>query len=728
MIPFVLGSENVTLYPKVEEGHYIIFNRDSSATYYEPQFVAPGEVTQDPGTPTRKGYSFQGWTTTEGSTTPDFTFGNELEESITLYAVWKPEKTSYVVRIRRQSNSNSKNTPEDEKTYTNYGMYETVTDVDTESVVNSADIATDLTYPGYVRNTSRDAEYTIAGDGTTIVDIYFDRELVTYVYFTRATDNEGEQYGESRWYDSASQLFALSLGEDGQWYHNGTVYNGTRYVKNTEITGLYGTSFEVNDVSAPALKETTTGQYGWYNRNTHYSLTSFIHAELFENGNTLYLKELLNTSALRDITYHYEQWDGSETTKEEAGPYSFVSGHHTQNATRWLVAYQYEGQNRVELGWTPEVTVDAPLSSSVRTHVYYELLSYNLTFYNYNQVLDNKTTSIKATTPILTTVKDVTPPRPDGIPDSFTFQGWYTNQNFTTEVSESTTMPARDVTVYAKWSEPSFTIKVHKDLNPNGEYEEITVIYLDLIDQTTLRDIVESDKWATRANDGTFTIFNLATQIEKDYELYPVTVDPEYSYTLTYDMDGGTGSVVDGNSYMAYTFAEVQSANGSKKDGTPFLKWEKDGISYYPGSYIQITEDTTLKAIYGLNPNPTSITYKPNGGQGKDYTISNIVNNDTIAVAYLEQTGITRAGYTFKGWSLDPNDSDNLLQPGEGILVNNDGENVLYAIWEKNPETPTKETTKTDTNNTGVETSMAQYALLAMLAFAGIAVSKKRYQ
>ena len=54
-----LENENIYLYPKVEEGHYMYFSTGEDATYIKPVFVPSNEIASEPSAPTRPGYTFK---------------------------------------------------------------------------------------------------------------------------------------------------------------------------------------------------------------------------------------------------------------------------------------------------------------------------------------------------------------------------------------------------------------------------------------------------------------------------------------------------------------------------------------------------------------------------------------------------------------------------------------------------------------------------------------------
>ena len=113
-----LGTKNIKLYPKIEEGHYLQFASGEGATYIAPQFVAANKGTKKPSDPKRPGYTFVGWSTEKNGTTANFNFGDTISEDTTVYAVWKAKaNTSYTVIYWKQSVEDSKNAKDRQKTY-----------------------------------------------------------------------------------------------------------------------------------------------------------------------------------------------------------------------------------------------------------------------------------------------------------------------------------------------------------------------------------------------------------------------------------------------------------------------------------------------------------------------------------------------------------------------------------------------------------------------------------
>lgn len=97
-----LNGSDVTLKAKVENGHWITYD-SQGGTYVAPAFVKGNGTTTAPAAPTRPGYTFRHWSAAVGGAA--FTFGQPLDQALTLYAVWTPNtRTQYTV-IHWQENA-----------------------------------------------------------------------------------------------------------------------------------------------------------------------------------------------------------------------------------------------------------------------------------------------------------------------------------------------------------------------------------------------------------------------------------------------------------------------------------------------------------------------------------------------------------------------------------------------------------------------------------------------
>ena len=159
-----LSDHNVTLYPKVEKGNYLYFSSGEGASYVKPVFVAAGKETTEPKAPTRPGYTFDHWSASEDGGV--YTFGNSITEDTTLYAVWETNTNTKYTVIYWWENANDDN----------YSYYENSSETGiTGSKIDLKNL--EKKYDGFTLNEDKtktsNQNITIAGDGSTIVNIYY---------------------------------------------------------------------------------------------------------------------------------------------------------------------------------------------------------------------------------------------------------------------------------------------------------------------------------------------------------------------------------------------------------------------------------------------------------------------------------------------------------------------------------------------------------------------------
>lgn len=266
-----------SFYPIFKSGHWITFYAGatgSGADYTAPVFVIAGDTASSaqPSNPEWKGYAFQYWTETNLYTGANdsyvqptaaptrFDFNSELNEAKTLYAYWTPADTTYTVVFWRQNVTDNKNAADtNSQTYAFAGQE--TKEGTTGSSVNAEDYSGYKSEDGtidfstcYDLNSSRsDSTVEIKADGTSVINVYFDRQMITMRFYQNGTDYDGPNNG----YD---------------W--NG--WTGTNYV--TTYTGLYGQTLEQNGYSWPANK------WNYYNNNGGVTGMTFLGQFVLPDG------------------------------------------------------------------------------------------------------------------------------------------------------------------------------------------------------------------------------------------------------------------------------------------------------------------------------------------------------------------------------------------------------------------------------------------------------------
>lgn len=291
-----------------------------------------------------------------------------------------------------------------------------------------------------------------------------------------------------------------------------------------------------------------------------------------------------------------------------------------------------------------------------------------------------------------------TPTAPANMQD-YTFGGWFDNEKCEGSVYVFTgkTMPAHNLTLYAKWVPKTYTVTVYA-------VDQTTVIetFTDVPMGGTIRESQMPEDKVTLGTGDTFLgwmdmqdnmPFHFDTKIHRDYKLYAKTGNAE-QFTVTYALGGGSGNApVDSNRYARGAQAVVLPATGvTPPTGKVFLYWSAAGDStrYYPGGKLTVTGKMTLTAVYGQKTEAVTVTYHSNFATDKTDTTAAMPNNSTITLpGYTDLDLPENPGYTFAGWNTQADGLGKTYQPGGKVLVDTmEPGNHLYAIWAKGTGTP----------------------------------------
>ena len=313
---------------------------------------------------------------------------------------------------------------------------------------------------------------------------------------------------------------------------------------------------------------------------------------------------------------------------------------------------------------------------------YYNRNSYNIVFFNGG--LKDKTVDVKYQQDISN--QDYTPTTPPVGKTDHTFSGWYVDEECTSQfVFAGETMPAYNITLYAGWDGRDYTVTAHGKSDLPVIVEKGDTVSPDLF-ASVIPDVGEGETFMgwTEQQGGT-RLFNFATQITRDIHLYPVIMDGK-TYTLTYDANGGTGTVpTDSNKYAKGTYAQVVSGSGLTREGMIFLGWSTnqtaDSPAYYPGGSVKINGNTTLYAVWGTPTGKAAITYHSNFGndqtrKSEDKPINSLITVEGYGNLYLP----SRTGYEFTGWNTASDGTGTAYAAGATARLTAGG-NDLYAQW-----------------------------------------------
>lgn len=256
---------NASLYPVFVSAAWLTFDANGDgATATETQYVKAGETTTAPADPQRPGYTFAGWyTQPEGGEA--FVFENALTENTTVYAHWTPAAANYTVIIWKQKVTDNKNATDDQKTYD----YEESTAIPSTTGATASVREEDISksYTGFHLG-RYDSETTVAADGSTILNVYYDRNLNTIIFSGWGSDTN-YSYTETTSTNNNTTYYGLV---DGQYVElTRTVVSTESYLSRYEGGPEYTDEIYVRvngdqyvQASQPYDRNTTYYYYYWF--------------------------------------------------------------------------------------------------------------------------------------------------------------------------------------------------------------------------------------------------------------------------------------------------------------------------------------------------------------------------------------------------------------------------------------------------------------------------------
>ena len=639
----------VFLYPDIQKGFWITYD-SNGGSYLAPQFFTANGATA-PTAPTRSGYAFTGWFTDSGLTqSADF---SAIAGPTTVYAGWEVADTKYTV-VYWWENADD----------TEFSYHESES---LNGTTGELTAATAKTYEGF---TARPIEQkTIAGDNSTIVNVYYERNKYEVKFYGYIVDNGFWQIGQEfrektitakhgakicdRWPGGIWIILADDLkdetSENGfKKFANEAEYDAyieehqTEYQANLVVMPLGGANYWYTAMDSPSTAEYYLETFNDREYKLDHTDSGAVDISTISPGDSY------------EITgFTFDHYVPGVWTEEELSTYPFLKDE--QYKDKWNGSKFYYTRNRYDVIYMNNG--DHPVNSVE---------------YKYQADISK--------------AAEYTPDRPEGIPSDYVFKGWYFDQTLTAPCNfAGQTMLAGNITVYAKWGPPICNVKFMAYGKEVAGYDNIpyNTSVSEKIPNVTLH---EGDHFYGWAYDVAGTQpFNVDTRITRDIVLYAQINDGK-SYAVTYDPNGGTGTVADSNRYAQNKLAKVLSSDGlTAPEGKVFLGWntkaDGTGEMKYPGSSVLVTGNITLYAVWGNKTPGTTLVYHANDGSDRKIT-EPYANNATVTLKGKDT--FTRSGYTFSSWNTQADGKGTSFKPDDKVIVDNIESNDLYAIWTKN--------------------------------------------
>ncbi len=633
-VAFAAGTVNV--YPVIKTGYWVIFD-SKGGNYVAPVFAQDGQTVTLPTTATRPGYTFDGWYQNGQRVT-------QVNAAANLEAHWTAAKNTKYTVIHWQENANDEN----------YSFKESEPKTGTTGEETKAAAKR---YEGFTAQAV--TQQIIAGDGSTIVNVYYERNAYTITFYL---DNPyyscgKQEHSHSKW----CKRFGCTEEEH-------THSSACGYVSQITITAKHGAN--ISD-----QWPTVDGSSSW--RTTRNGTTYQSNIDVMPVGGGSYYGP--NKDWGSETAYYYVEVLPGETGTTYHGV--TYKEHHRDVSPGTGYSVSKEDKYAITGFTYKEGTENGGRYNNAK--FYYTRNSYNIVFINNGAT--EKTQPMKYEQSLSGVSYE--PTRPDGVPAGYEFAGWYDNEAGEGKAFEfdGKTMPAQNITLYAKWAAPEVTATVYLTVTVGGESRTLSVPYGSslveapdyeaLMQEITAKNGSAPSAWFSVDGDGAKTLFN------PDTKLYaPVTLVPHFSgtletFTVTY-VEGDQAGPEDNNSYQSGSYATVL---GPKNGNLRFLYWrdETNNKVYKPGESMKMSGNVTLTAVYTEAPATVGLTYH-NGTDSR--TETNIRANTFATVKSAAELGFTAPdGYVFVGWSLTENGAATYF-PKNAVYVPENGAH-LYAVW-----------------------------------------------
>lgn len=496
------GSTVVELY---YDRNYYLMNFDLDGGYGVEPIYARYDAPINVGTPTKPGYSFNGWNPKLPTTMPVVP-----KDARPYKATWKAGSADYLVQYWLE-NANDENY-----------SYDT-------SVSRSAAVGTvingsgDESYTGFHFDHA-DQNVTVNGDGTSVVNVYYKRNTWTLRFenvrgalkCTKTEHSHSDaccKYGGTSWthpfhYDSCCKLELSNHTHNDNCYYDYVEFKNIKYGEDT--TKYWN--------KAPS-------GYLWYTT---------------DGGNTFYTAapDMPNKDL---IIYGRSSSSGSSTIHYyEEGTTTSIKPDLTVQETYW----NFTDEDFIAI---PGFAYDSNSSNGSQYYLYYTRNSYKLDFNNKGKIVESETIPYEAALKSHYFV----PAYPDGLePNAYQFAGWYTDPGCTNVVDWDTAkMPYNNTVFYAKWVPITHAVKTYlteNDLN-GDELKEWTVSHGTAVPENDRPDTPKNGNytfvgWFYKDADGTEHAFDFSMPVTKDLDLYAKwSSNTLMGYTIHYKLkDGGT--------------------------------------------------------------------------------------------------------------------------------------------------------------------------------------------
>lgn len=523
------------------------------------------------------------------------------------------------------------------------------------------------TYTGFTAKNFNQKQ--IAPDGSTIVRIDYDRDIIKYTFTSgqgKWDDNSTSKLLQGKFgkaitapanpgrigytFDSWNNDVPLTLGAadiifDAVWNANtDTLYKVEHWQQNIDDDDYTLVTADIQSLCGTSDTETQAAA----NDYTGFTAKSFAQKQIAPDGSTVVRIDYDRNEILYVFNSGDGSWEENETQKTVSGKFEAAVAVPV-NPGR--TGYTFNSWND---------TIPAIFGeSNLGFMAVWTINTYNVTF-------NSNSGSAVASQAIDYNLKASAPAEPTRA--GHTFAGWFTDSELTNPYDFDTPVTG-DVALFAKWNINSYTVSFNS--NEGTSVAAQSVVYNTKATMPANPTMTGYSFAGWYSDEGLTTQYDFDTLVTDTITLY-AKWNINY-YVVSFAPNGG--SYVEPQS-IAYNTLVSKPANPTRT-GYTFKGWYTD--AELTSSYnfnTPVTEEIALFAKWSINS--YRVSFNTNGGTSISY--QTVVYNTKVTVPAEP----TKTGYTFAGWYTT---SSLTTEYDFDTLVT--GTKTLYAKWNINSYTIT---------------------------------------
>lgn len=633
----IAGDESTVVEVKYDRYYYLInFNLDGGYGV-EPIYARYGAPV-NVGNPQKPGYTFTGWSGEIPKTMP------VIENPLSFTANWEKGTAGFTV-VFWYENANDVG-------YSVAGTF-TPADVAPGTQKSSGDYQ-NQSFEGrddkhFTYNADKAETVTVNGDGSTVLNVYYTRNTYTLTFKEGGAKVLSCGKVEHKHSDSCCKYGGTGLDH---WYHRDsccklglseyTHSNKCYKYSDLTITAKYGadihSNFPIKDGNETIWWKVPDGCQSFVPGNNLGTIDTMpgenitFEKDASESGAKIYYYVETLNGAAGDTTLNgknYKQYKVVDLTYSSSTSLTYAEEFHP------ITGFTQGDSN-------PYLPKDGKVRMKQNNYLYYTRNSYELSFYNYNAVVDGKGGSVQYEAPLSSYY--FKPDYPDKLEkNAYVFSGWYTTSGCF-EGSEADlntlTMPASDLVLYAKWVPKTHTVKTYltKDvLDNNGQAIQT---WTDVPHGTALTDPPANLEREPYTFVGWFYIsdtdeekaFDFSMPVNRDLNLYAKwRADVNVDYVIHYRLEDGTtiaedttGSALAGTTktFAAKTFGMLNEGYQTgyyPLEGSHSIQMDIEGNEY---TFVYVAREKVNYTVRYLERNTETVLYAEKSSETSDAVIT----------------------------------------------------------------------------------------------------------